>query len=196
MKETTKKTLKLLATGAVLAMVAGCITLSVYPFYNQKDLTFDPGMVGRWFKASQTNEFWQFADVDGKYYRLTTTGDQDTNVLDAHLFQLQQYTFLDLLTTNREMFQLPLHLISKVTRTNDTVTLQFLDYGWLANLLQTNTVAIRHLVVPQNPAEGNDGNMVYLTAETRELQQFLLKHAEDTNAFNSDSTVELKRASQ
>ena len=37
MKETTKKTLKLLATGAVLAMVAGCITLSVYPFYNQKD---------------------------------------------------------------------------------------------------------------------------------------------------------------
>lgn len=196
MKATTQKILKLLAAGTALAMVAGCITLSVYPFYNQKDLTFDSGMVGRWFKTSQTNELWQFTDVDGKYYRLTTTSDQDTNILDAHLFQLQQYKFLDLLTTNREMFQLPLHSISKVTRNDDTVTLQFLDYDWLVNLLQTNTAAIGHLVVPQGSDSGNDGNMVYLTADTRELQKFLLKHAEDTNAFNSGSAVELKRISQ
>ena len=195
MKATTQKILKLLAVGTALAMVAGCITLSVYPFYNQKDLTFDPGMVGQWSKTSQTNELWQFADVNGKYYRLTTTGE-DTNVLDAHLFALQQYKFLDLLVTNREMFQLPLHLISKVTRNDDTMTLQFLDYGWLEKLVQDSPTAIRHIVVPENSDGGDDGKMVYLTADTRELQKFLIKHADDTNAFNSGSAVELKRVSQ
>jgi hypothetical protein len=34
--------------------------------------------------------------------------------------------------------------------------------------------------------------MVYLTAETKDLQKFLLKHAEDTNAFNVESAILLK----
>jgi len=193
MKATTQKILSLVATGMALAMVAGCISLSVYPFYNQKELIFDSGLAGDWSKATRTNELWQFADVDGKYYRLVTVNDQETNILDAHLFQLQRYKFLDLLTTNRDMLQLPLHLVSKVTRNDDAVTLQFLDYGWLSSLLETNPAAIRHLVVSEDSGNGSDDKMVYLTADTQELQKFIIEHADDTNAFGSSSAVELKR---
>lgn len=196
MKNSTLNALKIVIAGAALGMLSGCIVLSVYPFYTEKDLTFDAGMVGRWAKDGANNEFWQFADANGKYYHLVTTDDQQTNALDAHLFHLKKYQFLDLLSTNREELQMPAHLISKVSRTEDKMTLQFLDYGWLANLLETNPAVLRHIVVPQNYEDTNNGNMVYLTADTKDLQKFLLKHAEDTNAFNSNSEVDLKRVSQ
>ena len=192
------KTLKLIATGAMLSILAGCIVLSVYPFYTAKDLIFDPGLTGRWLKNGTTNEFWEFT-ADGKnFYLLTTTDDRSTNGFYAHLFRLKQHQFLDLLTTNREefdRFQMPVHLITKFTRNGTNLSLPFMDYGWLAGLLETNSAALRHIVVPENPDDTNSGNMVYLTAETKELQKFLLKHAADTNAFGAGSLVELKRAS-
>jgi len=188
--------LKFAAAGGVLSMLAGCIVMSVYPFYNIKDLIIDPNLTGHWAKADATNEFWQFTASDDKSYTLTTVDASSTNCFDAHLFQLKQYEFLDLLTTNREEFLMPMHLISKVAINDTNLSLQFLDYGWLANLLETNPAVLRHIVVPNRPDDTNSGNMVYLTATTADLQKFLLKHAGDTNAFTSDSTVELKRVPQ
>jgi hypothetical protein len=119
------------------------------------------------------------------------------------LFQLKQYQFLDLLITNRGEFQMPLHLITKVTRADTNLSLHFMDFGWLAALLQTNPAVLRHIVVPEagytndslDSLDNGDNKMVYLTADTKDLQKFLLKHADDTNAFTPDSLVELKRGS-
>ena len=191
-----KKNLKLVAAGAALSILAGCIVQSVYPFYTAKDLVFDPALTGHWQNAKDAGKFWQFDAVGGKYYLLTTTEEQDTNGFEAHLFQLNHYQFLDLLYTNRSMFQMPLHLISKVTRTDTNVSLQFLDYGWLTSVLETNPAVLRHIIVPENANDTNTGNMLFLTADTKDLQKFLLKHVEDTNAFSSGSTVELIRAAQ
>lgn len=191
-----KRILKLMAAGAVLSMVAGCIVLSVYPFYNDKDLVFDPALAGRWVRDRDTNEFWEFTGSGGKFYMLTTTDATDTNCFEAHLFQLKEYQFLDLLTTNRGEFEMPLHLISLVNRSDTNLSLQFLDYGWLTSLLKTNPAVLRHIVVPENPNDTNSDNMLYLTADTKDLQKFLLKHVADTNAFSSESTVELKQVSQ
>lgn len=186
--------LKFIPAAAVLCLLAGCITLSVYPFYTPKDLVFDPNLTGHWVKVDAANESWQFADVDGRSYLLTAIDDKSTNGLEAHLFRLKDYQFLDLLTTNRADYQMPVHMISKVTHHDSNLTLQFLDYGWLANLIETNPAAVRHVIIPQTPGDTNNGNMIYLTAETKELQKFLLKHADDTNVFGSGSEVDLKRA--
>jgi hypothetical protein len=192
---------KLTATVAALTLMAGCIVLSVYPFYTTKDLISDPALAGRWADTSKANAFWQFADLNGKSYLLTSTDEQATNVFEAHLFRLKEQQFLDLLTTNRGEFQLPMHLISKVERTDTNLSLQFMDFGWLAGLLETNPAVLRHIVVPTEPGSTNealgsgDNNMVYLTADTKALQKFLLKHAHDTNAFNAGSAVSLERVS-
>ena len=186
--------LKFLTAGSALSLLAGCIVLSVYPFYTPKDLIFDPGLTGRWAKTTATNEFWQFSDMGGEFHLLTTTDAQDTNCLEAHLFRLKQYQFLDLLTTQRDQFQMPVHLIAKAARKDGSLSLQFLDYGWLSGLLETNPAVLRHLVVPEKPGDTNDA-MVFLTAETKDLQKFLLKHAADTNAFSAGSAIELQRVS-
>jgi len=189
------KVLKLVAAVAALSLLAGCVVLSVYPFYTPRDLIFDPALTGRWLETNSTNRFWRFDGVDGKFYLLTTTDDQSTNMFEANLFQLKQYRFLDLLTTNRDeltRFEMPVHLICKVANDDTNLSLHFLDYGWLVGLLTNNPTALRHIVVPEQPGTTTNGNMLYLTAETKDLQKFLLKHVEDTNAFSSDSTVELK----
>jgi hypothetical protein len=91
---------------------------------------------------------------------------------------------------------LPLHLISKVSRNDANLSLHFMDYGWLAGFVETNPTVIRHIIVPHNPDDTNGDKMLYLTATTRELQKFLLKHAADANAFSSNSAIELHRAAQ
>lgn len=186
--------LKIVPIAAVLCLLAGCITLSVYPFYTPRDLIFDPNLTGHWVKVDAANESWQFDDVDGKFYLLTAIDDKSTNGLEAHLFRLKNYQFLDLLTTNRADYQMPVHLITRVVRHDSNLTLQFLDYGWLCNFIETNPAALRHVIVPQTSSDTNNGNMLYLTAETKDLQKFLLKHVEDTNVFGSGSEIDLKRA--
>jgi len=187
------KVLKALSSVAALLFLGGCIVSSVYPFYNDKDLTFDPGLTGHWVKADATNEFWDFAATNGAYSLLVEDASS-TNGFSAHLFKLKNYRFLDLLTTNRGDFMMPVHLITKVSTDNTNWSLHFLDYGWLATYLETNRVELRNVLVPNRTDDTNGGQMLYLTAGTRDLQVFLLKHADDTNAFGSGSDVELKRA--
>jgi hypothetical protein len=186
------KILKLLAASAVLSLLAGCVVESVYPFYKPEDLMIDPGLAGRWAEVGKTNEFWQFVVAAEKSYLLGVVDASETNGFEAHLFQLQQYQFLDLRTTNRVEYQLPVHLISKVNRSDTNLSMQFLDYGWLAGLLETNPAVLRHIVVSETPDSTNNA-MLFLTAPTADLQAFLLKHAPDNNAFTAESAVKLHR---
>jgi len=185
----------LVALAFAAVLFTGCIVLSVYPFYTDRDLVSDPGLAGRWIKASNTNEIWQFTQTGKKSFMLTTTDATSTNCFEAYVFQLEQYQFIDLLTTNRETFQLPLHMVAKFERKGSTLALPFMDYGWLAGLLETNRAALSHIVVPNEAGNTNGGNMVYLTGPTRELQKFLIKNVANTNAFGADSLVQLQRVS-
>jgi hypothetical protein len=181
---------------AALSLLAGCIVMSVYPFYTDKDVFVDSRIVGRWMKNGDTNTVWTFSVWTQNSYLLAADDNQGTNLFEAHLFRLKQYQFMDLMTTNRDFYALPVHLISKVTVGGGKLGLQFLDYGWLAGLIETNPAVLRHLVVPNDPRNTNSGNMLFLTGETKELQKFLLKHADDVHAFNSNSAVDLTRVNE
>ena len=193
MKILKSQSLKLIAGGLGLSILSGCIVMSVYPFYNQQDLTFDSGLAGQWVNATSTNEFWQFSSAGEKSYTLTMADNDSTNTFSAHLFRLKNYQFMDLLVTNREMYQMPMHLIAEETRTDAKLSVHFLDYGWLSGYLETNPTFLRHIVVLSNPDDPSSDKMMYLTAGTADLQKFLLKHAEDTNAFTADSEKALQR---
>jgi hypothetical protein len=71
-----------------LGLLAGCVVMSVYPYYTLKDLTFDAGLAGRWAKPGTTNEFWEFTAVTDKSYLVTTADDHETNHFEGYLFQL------------------------------------------------------------------------------------------------------------
>ena len=180
-----KKTwLQLFGLILLAGLFAGCVVMSVYPYYTVKDLTFDAGLSGRWAKPGATNEFWEFAPIRNKYYLVTTVDAQETNRFEGYLFQLKGQPFLDLCTTNRDgLNQLPLHLAVKVAHSKDELQLAMLNYEWLGKLLTANPATLRHIVVPDKPLETNSGEKFYLTADTRDLQKFLLKHQNNTNAF-------------
>ncbi len=181
---TAKRTLLRGFALAFVALLAGCVVMSVYPYYTVKDLTFDAGLSGRWAKPGTTNEFWEFTPVADKSYLVTTADAHETNRLDGYLFQLQGHPFLDLCTTNRDdIYRLPLHLVVKVGRDKDDLRLAVLDYGWLGKLLEAHPATLRHIIVPEKPLDTKSSKMFYLTADTRDLQKFLLKNLNNTNAF-------------
>ena len=171
--------------GALAALVlAGCVVTSVYPWYTDKDVVFDPALVGTWsFPESKTNEFWQFEKLDGQTYKLTIVDSDDKRTeFDARLFTLDNRRYLDFLPRNRTGEGIPAHYLMRVDAVTPALDLALLDYGWLEKLATAEPNAIRHTFVPKPIGESGNGDLV-LTANTAELQAFLRKHAANTNAF-------------
>jgi len=190
---TMKTTLKIVTGLALLSLLAGCVVTSVYPFYQAKDVVFDPSLVGVWADAGSTNavnEHWQFEKAEGQAYRLTVQDKEKPTEFDAHLFKLKGRLYLDMYPRERAENSLPVHYLLKVTRCDAVLEYSLFDYDWLTKLVQKHPKAIRHLVVPNKLGESGDG-LVVLTAETAELQKFILKHEKTEGAFGKAS--ELKR---
>jgi hypothetical protein len=170
---------------AVMLFLAGCVVTSIYPYYTDKDLVFDPVLIGNWVDAGKTNEtseYLRFEQVGEKGYRATFFGTDETNSIDVFLFRLKQQLFVDSFPTNRSLDFVPVHQVSKVTQIGPIVETANLNYDWLTKLLEKNPKAIRHMLLRENTGEEQGGRVV-LTAETKELQRFILKYVNNTNAW-------------
>jgi hypothetical protein len=180
--KTIIKTVAVLASTAVLA---GCVVTSVYPFYTVKDVVFDPALLGAWAEADSTNaanEHWRFEKAENEAYVLTVHEVDKHTEFDAHLFKLRGVLFLDLLPRERPDNSLPLHYLLKVNRIAPSLDWTLLDYDWLSKLVEKDPKAIRHMLVPKKLGETGNGDFV-LTADTAELQRFILKHVNTQGAF-------------
>jgi hypothetical protein len=175
-----------IATGlALMTLLAGCVVTSVYPFYTPKDLVFEPALVGAWAQADSTNaanEHWKFEKAEAQAYKLTVQDKDERTEYDTYLFKLQGKLFLDLCPRERPDNSLPLHYLLQVGRLEPALEMNMLDYDWLKKLIEADPKAIRHLVVPKKLGETGEGDLV-LTADTAELQAFILKHMATEGAF-------------
>ena len=144
-----------IAITAVALLLAGCVVSSVYPFYNQKDLIFDPSLLGKWDSTESTNEYIQFLESKDSNYLISMKMSADeTNWIDGHLFQLKGQQFLDqqIIMTNacvgfgfvRE------HFICKIDNETNSLHVSWLSLDWLTDLLKKDNGAIRHIVVYDN----------------------------------------------
>jgi len=170
---------------AVMLFFTSCVVTSIYPYYTDKDLVFDPAMIGDWVDADATNqppEYVQIESSGGKGYWATGFGADGTNSTEVHLFRLKQQLFLDSFPTNRSLDYVPTHQVSKVTHIGPVLETVDLNYDWLAKLLKKNPEAIRHMVLREKPGDDADGRII-LTADTKELQRFILKYVSNTNAW-------------
>ena len=163
----------------VAGIITGCVVTSVYPYYHSKDVTFDEALLGKWIPADDTNsnakEFWTFEKIRERTYKLSTY-DNKTNQYDAVLFQLGGQTFLDCLPRERNDCSTPNHILLRLESIQPQLKMAFLDYSWLSKLIEKEPRAIRHIIVPTAAESGGDGGNLTLTAETFELQRFILKH--------------------
>ncbi len=179
--------MKIMTGLALMTLLTGCVVTSVYPFYTTKDVQFDPALVGTWAEAGSTNAanaHWRFDQLNPQSYWLTTVENSETNRYETHRFRLKQHVFLDLCTTNRMEDHLPLHYLLKLECTDSKLQFKLLNFEWLAKLLEKKPKTLRHILVPNEPGNTNNNQLV-LTADTPELQKFILKHINDTNAFSA-----------
>ena len=190
-----KRIVSLTAALAVV-LLTGCVTLSVYPYYTTKDIQFDPALLGVWVDPDQTNsnrESWSFEKLGAQSYRLTLTENDKRTEFHAHLFKIKGHLFLDCLPREHSEFSAPCHFLLRVDRIGSTFETRPLSYEWLGNLLEEQPEAIRHTIVTQPTApKGDEKKTLVLTADTAELQKFILKHIQTREAWK-DSLV-MKRS--
>jgi hypothetical protein len=180
-------TRKLIAVAGLALCLPACIP-SLNPFYTDKDLVFDPRLIGAWQEKSQAQvtEVWKFEKTGDKAYKLVMTDkDGKQGEFTAHLFKLKQDCFLDLIpndcnyATNQtdlvgwSMF--PGHLLVRVPQIEPELKLALFNFDWLGQQLTNN---------PSSLAHHREGDRFVLTATTRELQRFVLKHLAEGELFD------------
>jgi hypothetical protein len=175
----------LIAVAGVVVLLAACIP-SVNPFYTDKDVVYNQSQVGEWQEKDETNnpEMWTFEQSTNNGYKLTVVEHGKTGEFTAHLFKLKQEQFLDLIPSKCEFATnqadlvnysiFPGHLIARMPQVEPNLKLAFCDFDWLQKYLEKNPGALAHHM---------EGNGIILTADTRDLQKFVLKHVGTNELF-------------
>jgi hypothetical protein len=167
--------------------LSACIP-SVNPFYTAKDIAYDARLIGEWRgkEESDAKETWKFEADGTNAYKLTVTDKEGKQgEFEARLFKLRQEQFLDLIPSDCEyatnqadlvaysMF--PGHLLVRVTQIEPELKLAFFDFEWLEKHLNAN---------PKSLAHSKADERIVLTATSRQLQSFVLRHLGEGELFD------------
>ena len=192
---------------------------SLHPLFTEENIVFDEQFLGTWVQGPQgpdkSETSWEFArlnaadagpvakdvlgDVKG-LYRLTVTTKEDDKVqrgsVVACLGKLDGRMFLDVFPDKfpsgeqeieklplmyNAFFFVPVHTFIQVDRTGDQLKLRLTDEERLTKLLEAEPTAVKH-------ERAMDDRRI-LTASTKELQTFVLKHAGDDRLFADATTL-------
>ncbi len=117
------KTIVCIATLGMALSLMGCPARSLFPLFNDKDLSFNPGLVGAWSNDGAT-ETYLFQKGEGQNYTVTATNkDGDTIQYRVQLGRLGKCWFLDSYSTEKpkSYHLISTHLISKIWYSGDTL---------------------------------------------------------------------------
>ena len=165
---------------AAAVLLCSCVP-SVRPFYTDQDVVWDARLLGSWLPDGKTDsEIWTFEKSGEKSYKLTLLDRGKKGEFDARLFRLKDEYFLDLIPTKCDyapdqadlvgVSMIPGHLLMRVPELGAGLKLAFFDSDWLEKFLTKNPATIEHY---------REGERILLTAETHELQRFVLEHLQD-----------------
>ena len=173
-----------------VTILTGCLVRSLHPLYTKKDIIFDDKIIGIW--SDEENAKWQFTkDSDG--YKLVDFDKRGNKAqFDIHLLALGKYKFIDLYLTDLDenfgekfngfglLHLVPVHTFMRVDSIDKEIKLRFFNLEWLEKTVKENPNSITHIKTGKN-----DDATVILTADTPELQKFVLKNAEG-EAFSQE----------
>jgi len=185
------KTLIRLLALAVLLTFAGCVP-SLQPFYADKDVAFDPTLLGRW-SGDEGKETWEFTKHGETGYKLLYTDkDGRQGRFVVYRFRLAGNSLLDLYPEEPEPraddfykhHLLRLHTFLVVLQSEPTARITTFEPDWLQRFLANNAAALQHQKVAER---------LILTASTLELQNFILAHLKTPGAFGEPDELIRKK---
>ena len=187
--------LRTLAVASLVVMVAlaGCVP-SLHPFYTNADLVLEPKLEGTW-KEPDTAATWSITRAAdrgaGAYVIVQNDADGKRGEFIGRLAKVEGKLFLDITPAEPQierasdfykMQLMPVHMIISIQQVEPTLKATMLDVEWMKKFVQASPGAISHEIVNDN---------VVLTASTKELQQFFLKHLATPGAYGE--AMELTR---
>lgn len=185
------KRLKWILLIAMLAVVAGCHVFTLYPFYTEKDLTFDDRLIGTWGEKTEEDKdpslisFTQSAESEKAYiYKPIDEKDSLQIDLKCHLFNLGNYQYLDLYPVG-DLGSLNLVRVHSLIRINifqDSIQFHEMDADHLVDLFKAKRIRLKHELI-------EDEDDVLITAPTKEIQKFLLKYEDAPDLFVHTATL-------
>jgi len=163
---------------ATLALLLGCVP-SLYPFYSESDLVFEPALVGTWW-GGDSEESWTFTQAGEKAYEMVAEADGVKKEFEAHVFRLGAVLWLDLYPVTpqqpdfHDVHLIPAHTVSRVWLDENALRLGMLAPEWLGAKIKRKAGFVAHAQLDDR---------VVLTAPTAQLQKLLRAHADDPLAF-------------
>ena len=190
-----RKTAVLFVMVGLVLLVACEPVVSVHPIYTEADLVTDARLLGCW--TGETEEgpclltFTEGAEGDNRGYALVMKEDDGAeSAFRAHLAQLGDRLYLDVQPVRGEesdtihQFHLvAAHTFFRVRFEGEMLRLAMLDNEWLDDALAEGEVKLPH----RRSSDENEHSIV-LTASTEQLQRFVLKYADDEEAFTELDT--------
>lgn len=171
-----------IALGAAVFLLIACVP-SVNPWYTLDDIEFEPALLGSWVADDEVWMFERGGNDDA--YRLTVSESGKRSTLTATYFSLQGHHFLDIIPDDFDIADdevglieaalFPGHIVMHVADVQPQLKMAFADPDWLEDFLEERPRALRHR---------NENGNILLTASTRELQRFLLRHVDGGELFS------------
>lgn len=171
---------------SALALLQGCLVLSLHPHFEDSDIVTDTSMAGTW--ESNKSNIWHFTpSEDGREYALKVDeGDGEVGHFIATPFQVKGKDFIDVypatdddhhskLSFYYRIHRLPTHSLLYIDKTSSQFKVLIPQFGWLMKHLEAHPEALAHELV--------EDDFPIITASTKELQSFWLKHLKTEDAF-------------
>jgi hypothetical protein len=175
-------------------LLGGCVpVLSLYPLYTKEDLVLEKKLPGTWVDDANSPETtWEFKRIDepqNAYQLIFTDEDGNKGSFVAHLLKLQDKLFLDITPSElpwepddpnkmdwpyNSFFLIPAHAFLKIDSIEPQLKMRLALESKIEELLKENPKAVTYTTV---------GERLILTASTKELQAFVLKHVDDDRLF-------------
>lgn len=171
---------KMLVAVGIVVLVLGCVP-SLHPLYTEKDVTFDPTLVGVWSEKDKTDT-WTFNKSGDNAYELIMTQDGAPGKFEVHLVRLGELLFLDIYPEEPDIkpnfykiHLLPVHTFYRIRidKEKDVLRIAGMNPDWLKENLDEKRITIAHERLGEDVGVGN----IVITASTKELQEFVVKHA-------------------
>ncbi|MCC7157255.1 MAG: hypothetical protein IT161_21930 [Bryobacterales bacterium] len=167
----------------VLIMTAGALltascggTLSIVPFYEDRDKAFDLPLEGLW-TDQDAKETWNVRKTAGGY----EVGERQ-EALRLQVVRLEGQHWLDISCCDSccddSSPSIPGHLIARVWIEGDELCVQTMDTDWLKG--KVRELGFPHLELP-------DRKQIILTAPAPMLRKFVLLYANEPRAFSETS---------
>ncbi len=186
------------------AVLGGCgPVMSLHPLYTEKDVVFEERLLGRWVDDPNSPEtIWEFKRIEEPNYAynlIFSNEDGQKGSFVAHLVRLRNRLFLDVYPKEfpwdmedpnkvewsyNSYFLIPAHTFIKIDFSGPQLKMWLTDDEEMKKLFKEEPDAVKHTFIEDR---------LVLTAPTKELQNFVLKYADDKRVFKSDIVLVPKK---